>query len=96
MSEIPGIPYGIPTESIDTEKFVKQQQEAEKQMKDHLGKLQAIFDKHTLIQATARDTGWKSYLDPRSITYDASLNQEGLSALLLDMYEWAKDTPVGE
>ena len=48
MSEIPGIPYGIPTESIDTEKFVKQQQEAEKQMKDHLGKLQAIFDKHTL------------------------------------------------
>jgi hypothetical protein len=65
-------------------------------MKDHLGKLQAIFDKHTLIQATARDTGWKSYLDPRSITYDASLNQEGLSALLLDMYGWAKDTPVGE
>jgi hypothetical protein len=96
VSEIPGIPYGIPTESIDTEKFVKQQQEAEKQMKDHLGKLQAIFDKHTLIQATARDTGWKSYLDPRSITYDASLNQEGLSALLLDMYGWAKDTPVGE
>ncbi|MCA9378041.1 hypothetical protein KC711_04005 [Candidatus Peregrinibacteria bacterium] len=65
-------------------------------MKEHLGKLKAIFDKHTLIKATARDTGWKSYLDPRSITYDASLNQEGLSALLLDSYEWLKDAPVGD
>ncbi len=96
MSEIPGVPYGMLTESIDTENLLEQQQEVEKQMKDHLGKLQSIFDKHALIKATARDTGWKSYLDPRSITYDASLNQEGLSALLLDMYEWAKDTPVGE
>lgn len=64
-------------------------------MKEHLGKLKAIFDKHTIIKATARDTGWKSYLNPRSITYDASLDQDGLSALLLDSYEWLKDTPIG-
>lgn len=65
-------------------------------MKEHLGKLKAIFDKHTLIKATARDFGWKSYINPRSITYDASLDQEGLSALLLDSYEWLKDAPVGD
>lgn len=95
-SEIPGVPYGLPTESIDTEKFIKEQQEAEKQMNEHLGKLKAIFDKHTLIKATARDIGWKSYIHPRSITYDASLDQEGLSALLLDSYEWLKDAPMGD
>lgn len=96
-NEIPGMPYGvIPPEPLNTESFMKQQQESEKQIKDHLSKLQAIFDKHTIVKATARDKGWGSYFNPQGITYDASIDQQGLSALLLDTYDWFKDTPIGD